>query len=115
MKLFQLLSFLLSAVAAVDAFYDYHNDPAKKEHLDNIRSLVPNLQTGSHLNGKNVLNKQRGADNRVYRADDMLTKIQTNKAGTAQHGINMLLASVRKQSNNRDESYDESDDEEDEF
>jgi hypothetical protein len=140
MKLFQLLSLMLCAVAAVDAFYDYvsfivghndwgwtnsameiltdicsaiyllpthhqHNDPAKKEHLDDLRSRLPNLQTGSHLNGKNIVNKQRGADSRVLRADDMLTLIQKDEAGTAQHGINQLLKTARSLYN----AYDDED------
>jgi hypothetical protein len=43
----------------------------------------------------------------VMRADDMLTLIQKDEAGTAQHGINKLLETARSLSDEYDDEEDE--------
>lgn len=84
----------------------FQHDPVKREMVDNLRDRMGELKTGIIYG--NVLNKARGAEDRLYKADDKLISMQKDEAGSSHHGFRALLdvAASRFFDADEDDDYD---------
>lgn len=102
MRTFQLLSLLLLAVATVSANYWEPDNHPNQAHIDNVRSRIHELQTGT-LNGR-ILNHKEGADDRLDRAGDTLEALRDfGDKGNTLSGMKKLIEAVRKRKPEDDE------------
>lgn len=78
--------------------------------MDSLRDRMDDMKTGIIYG--NVLNKKRGADNRLYKADDTLISMQKDEAKSSHHGIRQLMDLVQSRFFESDDWEDDDDEEE---